>query len=313
MGKADDIMTIRHLRIFIEVADCGKMSAAAEKLFISQPTVSQAIKELEEHYGVLLFERLNKRLYITEKGKKLLSYARKVVKQFYDMEEMMLQETYVEKIRIGATITVGTCILSEIIKKFKQTNSHVEIYSYVGNTRDIEERILTSELDIGIVEGRVKSPDLVSIPELNDFLVLVCSMDHPFAKMRSIKIEDLENKKFAMREQGSGTRELFERYMLEKGISIKTAFEANSTTAIKKSVMENNLLAVISVRLLEEEIRGGKIYPIINSDHKWNRFFSIVYHKDKIITKEMRDLIEVVNNYKHIDILEGINVGMLIT
>ena len=90
MGKADDIMTIRHLRIFIEVAECGKMSAAAEKLFISQPTVSQAIKELEEHYGVLLFERLNKRLYITEKGKKLLSYARKVVKQFYDMEEMML-------------------------------------------------------------------------------------------------------------------------------------------------------------------------------------------------------------------------------
>ena len=92
-------MTIRHLRIFIEVADTGKMSSAASNLYISQPTVSQAIKELEEYYGMLLFERLSKKLYITEKGKKLLSYARNVVKQFDDMEEMIFEAGYVEKIR----------------------------------------------------------------------------------------------------------------------------------------------------------------------------------------------------------------------
>lgn len=255
-------MTIRHLRIFIEVVDSGTMSTAASRLFISQPTVSQAIRELEEHYGILLFERLNKKLFITEKGKRLLSYARNVVKQFDDMEEMMLQENYIEKIRIGVTITVGSCILGEVIKNFKKINPHIEIYSYVSNTRDIEEKLLKSELDIGIVEGKVKSPDLISIPEVDDFLVLVCSTDHPFAKKKVVKIEDLENQKFAMREQGSGTRELFERYMLDKGIPIKIAFEGNSSSSIKKTVIENNLLAVISVRLVEEEIKAGKIYPI---------------------------------------------------
>ena len=107
------------------MVDSGKMSTAANKLFISQPTVSQAIRELEEHYGFLLFERLNKRLYITEKGKRLLSYARNVVKQFDDMEEMMLKENYMEKIRI-ATITVGNCILGEVIKNFKIMNPHVK-------------------------------------------------------------------------------------------------------------------------------------------------------------------------------------------
>lgn len=113
-------MTIRHLKIFIEVVDSGKMSTAASRLFISQPTVSQAISELEVHYGGLLFERLSKKLYITEKGRKLLSYARNVVKSFDDMEDMMLQDKNIEKIRIGATNTVGNCILSEIISSYKE-------------------------------------------------------------------------------------------------------------------------------------------------------------------------------------------------
>ena len=287
-------MTIRHLKIFIEVVDSGKMSSAAARLFISQPTVSQAIRELEEHYGGLLFERLSKKLYITAKGKRLLSHARNVVKQFDDMEEMMLQGNYIEKIRIGATNTVGSCILGEVIKNFREMNPHIEIYSYVNNTKDVEERLLKSELDIGIVEGKVKSPDLISIPEVNDFLVLVCSTKHAFSRKEVVKLEELGYESFAMREQGSGTRELFERYMSDKGMPIKIAFEANSSDAIKKAVIDNQCVAVISIRLVEEEIRSGKVHVIQNMDCDWDRFFSVVYHKNKIVTDEMKDLIEVV-------------------
>jgi DNA-binding transcriptional LysR family regulator len=305
-------MTIRHLKIFIEVADSGKMRIAASKLYISQPTVSQAIRELEEYYGVLLFERLSKKLYITEKGKKLLSYARNVVKQFDDMEEMMFQVGYVEKIRIGATITVGNCILSDVIKNFKEVNPRIETYSYVNNTKDIEEKLLRSELDIGIVEGKVKSPDLISIPEVNDCLVLACSTKHPFAKKKIIKLAELSKKSFAMREQGSGTRELFERYIQENGISISVTFEGSSSDSIKKAVIENQCLAVISIRLVEEEIKKGHIHAIQNMECDWDRYFSVVYHKNKRITDEMNSLIEVVKNYKHADILQEITTGKLI-
>ncbi len=304
-------MTIRHLRIFVEVADCGKMSAAANKLYISQPTVSQAIKELEEYYGMLLFERINRRLYITEKGKRLLFYARSLVRQFDDMEEMVFQANYAEKIRIGATITVGSCILGDIITGFKQINPNVDTYSYVNNTKDIEEKILKSELDIGIVEGTVKSQDLIFIPEVNDYLILACSTKHPFAKKKVVKLAELANESFAMRENGSGTRELFERYMSENRMPIKIAFEGNSSASIKKAIIENQCLAVISIRLVEDEIKRGQIHVIQNIDHEWDRYFSIVYHKDKVVTNEMKSLIEVVKNYKHVDILEGINSGKL--
>ncbi|WP_372998825.1 LysR family transcriptional regulator [Lutispora sp.] len=304
-------MTIRHLRIFIEVVDSGKMSIAASRLFISQPTVSQAIRELEEHYGGLLFERLSKKLYITAKGQRLLSYARNVVKQFDDMEEAMVQDNYVKKIRIGATHTVGDCILGDVINAFRKNNPQIETYSYVDNTTHIEDKLLKSELDIGIVEGKVKSPDLISIPEVNDFLVLICSTQHPFAEKKIVKLEDLENESFAMREQGSGTRELFERYMLEKGMSIRIALEGNSSASIKKAVIENQFLAVISIRLVEEEIKNGKIHVIQNTDSDWDRYFSIVYHKNKIVTDEMENLIEVIKDYKHVDILQGISTGKL--
>ncbi|NLK28346.1 MAG: LysR family transcriptional regulator [Clostridiales bacterium] len=305
-------MTIRHLKIFIEVVDSGKMSSAATKLYISQPTVSQAIKELEEHYGCLLFERLSKKLFLTEKGKRLLSFARSVVKQFEDLEEMMLKDNFVEKIRIGATNTVGNCILGEVIKKFQEINPFIELYSYVSNTKEIEDKLLKSELDIGIVEGNVKSPDLISIPEVNDFLVLICSTMHPFSKKKTIKLEELKNESFAMREQGSGTRELFERDMLEKGLPIKIACEASSSDTIKKAVIDNQCLAVISIRLVEEEIKSGKIHVIRNMDPDWDRYFSIVYHKNKVVTSEMESLIEVIKNYKHVDILEGVTTGKII-
>lgn len=305
-------MTIRHLKIFIQVADCGTMSGAASKLFISQPTVSQAIRELEEHYGMLLFERLSRKLYITENGKKLLSYARNVVDQFDNMERMIFEGEYKEKIRIGATITVGECLLSHIIKDFKKSNPNVEVYSYINNTKNIEDKLLKSQLDIGIIEGRVKSPDLLSIPEIKDSLVLACSSTHPFAKRERIKLEELTGEEFAMREPGSGTRELFERYMVDNGLPIKIACEANSSEAIKREVMENQYLAVISIRLLEEEIRRGKIHIIENTGPEWDRYFSIVYHKNKHITEEMKALIEGVKSYKHANVLGGISTGKLV-
>lgn len=305
-------MTIRHLRIFIEVVKHGNMSAAAAELFISQPTVSQAIRELEEHYGVLLFERLNRKLYITDAGEKLFSYAESVVNQFDDLEEKMFNMNKKERIRIGATITIGQCILSDIINRFYKRESNVEVYSYMNNTQDIENKLLSSEIDIAIVEGKIKSPDLISIPEANDYLVLVCSTKHPFAKRKTIKLKELEGESFAMREKGSGTRELFESYMSANGLKIKTTFEGNSPEVIKKEVINNNCLAVISICLVEAEVKNSQIHVIESAEGAWDRKFSIVYHKDKVLTKGMESLIKTIKDYKYVPDFMKIDTSKLI-
>ncbi|MFA6849264.1 MAG: LysR family transcriptional regulator [Selenomonadaceae bacterium] len=305
-------MTIRHLKIFIAVAETGKMSMAAKKIFISQPTVSQAIKELEKYYGILLFERISKKLYITEAGKNLLTYAKIAVKQFDELNEYMFIAGHSEKIRIGTTITVGSCMLPSIINRFKERRPQVETFSYMNNTKFIEDKILKAELDIGIVEGQVKSPDLVQMPAVKDCLVVVCSKNHHFAGRKRIMIKELENEAFVMREEGSGTRELFENYMLQRGMKLKTNWEVTCPVVIKNIVLEHNCLAAISIRLVKEEIKNGQLYVIKSKENALDRSFNIVYYKNKYVTESMKTLMEIVKEYNNNDVLKNISAGILV-
>ena len=108
-------MTIRHLTIFLTVAQQGSMSSAARMLYLSQPTVSQAIRELERHYHGLLFERLGKKLYLTDRGKLLLPHAEDLVQQFRQTEELMMNQGQSSILKLGATITVGTCLTPSFV------------------------------------------------------------------------------------------------------------------------------------------------------------------------------------------------------
>lgn len=291
-------MTIRHLKIFITVAETGKMSLAAKKLYLAQPTISQAIHELEEHYGTKLFDRLSKRLYITEEGRLLLTLARNTVRSFDDLELRMQSVTKVEHFRLGATVTVGSCLLPSLTEAFHEKRPQVDLFSFIRNTQTIEEKLLRSELDAGIVEGVIKSHDLVSLPMVDDFLVLACSADHPFAALDSFTPSDLEGLDFVMREKGSGTRALFEDYLHANHIQIRCRVEAPFPEAMKHAILYNHCMAVISVRLIEEELQKGTIHILRHPTDAWNRTFNLVYHKDKLFSDSLGVLKELLNQYK---------------
>lgn len=305
--KGGIYMTIKHLRVFNEVAESGKMSIAAAKFYLSQPTVSQIIKELEEHYGFLLFERLSKRLYITEEGKKLLYYSKQIVQQFDELENKMLESAKTQIFRIGSTITVGSCLINDIIKEFERIDDTVEVYSYIDNTEVIEEGLLNADIDIALVEGVVKSQDLISIPVVDDYLVLVCNKDHPLAKNRNFTVDELNNQKFVMREKGSGTREQFVNYINKHGISIKESVVATCPTVIINAVIEQDCLAVLSARLVQKQINDGSIVVLKNEDCTWNRSFSIVYHKNKFLSHSIVNFIQIASSFKRSNIIDLID------
>lgn len=300
-------MTIRHLRIFIEVTNTGKMSLAAENLFISQPTVSQAIRELEEHYSAKLFDRLSKRLYITELGKELFIYAKQVVDQFDILEKTMNDNSHIENLRIGASVTVGTHLLSKILKDYRLLAPHVNTYSYVNNTTMVENKLLKSELDIAIVEGDIHSHDLITIPVIDDYLVFLCNHNHPFSNKEVINLKDLDNQRFAMREYGSGTRAYLEQLLNKHKINVKIAWEASSTDTIKRAIIDDDCLSLMSIHTFEEDILANEIH-VINSDilSKLKRSFKLVYHKDKILTPSMNLLKSILEEYKLPDFMENV-------
>lgn len=305
-------MTIRHLRVFIEVADSGKISKAASKLYLSQPTVSQIIHELEDHYQILLFERINQKLYITEHGRYLLERAKHVVAQFDELEKSMLDLSRAPSFRIGATLTISACLLPDILTRLTQQIPDTQIFSYSGNTSSVEERLLNSELDVGLIEGQVKSNKLISMPLISDYLVLICNHSHPLAGKKRVTLSDLTQYAFALRESGSGTRTLMESYLSGHNIKIDVRWETCDIDSLKSAVLNQNLLTIASVRLFEKEIKNHEVQIFMNGNYEWDRSFNLVYHKEKSPSKPITLLHDILVQYGRPEFLADTEYGIVI-
>ena len=302
-------MTLRHLLIFMTVAEQSSMSAAARALYLSQPTVSQAIHELETHYNGLLFERFGKKLYITDRGKLLLPQAKELIHSFQHLEEMMLNQGQSPTLKLGSTITVGTCLTPDLILELRQAFPDLNIYSYVSNTRDIEKKLLRSELDAAVVEGEIQSSDLVALPIIDDTLVLAVGKEHPFYDKKYLTVQELNHQKYAVREAGSGTRQLFEDFAVRHGISYEIAWEANSPGTLLNAVLNDQILSVMSLRLMEPEIKKQSVHVFYQEQGEWNRKFKLVYHKNKFLTPAVYELEKILHRYKHMKLPR--NMGIL--
>ena len=287
-------MTLRNLRIFLAVADCGSMSEAAKKMHIAQPSVSGTIGEIEEQYGVRLFERLGRRLYITATGTQLREYARHILSMYDAMEQRLKNADESDMLRVGATVTVGTCILGETLKRYMSETGNQPPKVVVDNTQVIEQMLLKSELDVAVVEGKITSPDLVTQFMMNDPLALVCARDsNPFGSRKSVVLADLKDIPFILREKGSGTRDEFETAMGH----INTQWVCNNSEAILRGTEMGFGMTVISRRLASDRLRSGSLVEIHVADASLERQFNIVWHKNKYLGPSLQQLIDVCAQY----------------
>lgn len=286
-------MTIRHLQIFVAVADCGKMRAAAERLHISQPSVSQAVRELESYYNIKLFERLSKRIYITETGKKLLPYARHIIDSFETMEGFINDTSSGNVIRVGGSVSVGTRLLPPMIKSLENEVPDVDVCVIVDNTAAIEGKIQRSELDIAVVEGIVRSDELVKKDIYDDELVLVVGPEHELFNHPGIKLKELTKHALISRESGSVERNQFEQFLLEHDIKMKNKWSCSNTETIKKAVLNGEGIAILSRMVIEKEIAAGEVRVLNVENTRMKRKIKLIYHKNKYISQSMKQFIDI--------------------
>ena len=286
-------MTIRHLQIFTAVADTGGMSAAAKNLHISQPTVSIAVAELEKYYGVKLFERLSQKIYLTKEGELMLSFSRHILDSFTQMEAAMNHAVDSTNLRIGCSVSVGTCLINGIIDRLKEEIPDCSISIVVANSSDIEKAILSNEVDLGIVEGILKSDELNITPVCEDELVLVCGSNHPLAGKKKISLEMLNDQDYISRESGSAERNQFERIFEEKGIHLKRSFCSTNTEAIKNAVIHGRGIAALSKMLIENECNQGSMVILSLSEPKVTRYINLAVHKNKYISKSIKAVMAI--------------------
>ncbi|WP_250278685.1 LysR family transcriptional regulator [[Clostridium] colinum] len=291
-------MTIRHLKIFISVVDYKTMSNAAKKLFISQPSVSQAIREIEEYYNIRIFERLSQRLYLTKDGENLLKYSRYIVSTFDNMEKEFKNNHNNMYIRIGSSLTFGTYILPTIMEKFEKKYKDIDIKITVDNTKIIEEKIINNDIDIGIVEGETYNTDIVKIPFLKDRLVVVCGLNHELALKEKISLKDLNNKSMIAREDGSKERSQFQKFLNQNNIKVDCKWNCTSVETIKNSLKKGQGFSVLSIMAVKDEIERNELKAIeVEGMENLSRDLCLLYHKNKFLNEEIQYFIELCKSF----------------
>jgi len=286
-------MNLRHLQIFLTVCEAGTMTRAAKILYMTQPSVSQAISELEKEYSVRLFERLNHRLFITPAGEQLRSYANHMLNLTDQVKKELSEFGLSGSLRVGASQTVGAFLLPKILREVQTLHPEIDLFSIVDNTSVIENMILEDQLDLGVVEGRVESPYIQQEFLCEDELVIVCGNGHAFRNKAEITLPMLDGQSFIIRESGSGTRDLFERIMNQAEVKWKTAGIYHNTESIKKAVCENLALAVVPKISISDEQNLGILHEVRVRDLKLHRKFNLIYHRQKYFTHAIETFIKL--------------------
>ena len=287
-------MTLRHLRFFTAVCRSGyNVTKAAQMLHASQPAVSLAIRELEEYYGVRLFERMSRRLRITDAGRRFLAYAQRILSLFDDMERELRSGDALGLIRVGASMTIGTVFLPEYVREFNRLKPGVDVRATVGPTHFLESRLLDNSLDLALVEGAVESQVLVAREYMKDNLVVICPARGRYKNGQEISLGEFAGLRLALREEGSGTREIVDREAGRAGISLEPVWEAASSVALLNAVKCGLASAVMPLRLASEAIDRGEVVPVRVRGLDFIRGFYIVHHREKLFTPLMADFVKL--------------------
>lgn len=273
------------LKVFYTVAQRLSFTKAAEELYISQPAVTSHIKAIEKHYGCKLFKRKGPTISLTAQGHLLLEYATGIFTLQKELETKLMHfsDRHKGMVKLGASTTAAQYVLPKYLAEFKTVFPSVELEMEVGNTAEIENKVLNETLEIGFVEGKSDRSNLHYVPFLKDEIVLCTSVNTPISPV--ISVDQLKTIPFVLREHGSGTRDIIATKLLEKNIKIEelqTVIELENNESIKSYLVHSNAFVFISISAITNELRANKLKIIDVETVNMERFFYSIQRKDEL-------------------------------
>lgn len=267
-------MTRKHFTIFVEVCRFLNFSQAAEALNTTQPAVSLAVKELESHYGVALFERMNRRVYLTPAGEALLTTAQDVLRGFQEAEETLGQGRPLA-LRVGANVSFGEAGLAQVLGRFRQEHPQVRLRALVANSDKIQSLLAENQLDVGIVDGLGVSERLRAQPLYQEDLVLAAA---PGRFPAPATVEELAALPLLLREPGSGLRSSVDRVFSQQGLAPQPLLESTSTAALAQAAKAGLGVAILPEALAQREsgLQVGTVPEV-----RFFRQFACALHRQK--------------------------------
>lgn len=288
------------MKIFKTVVEKKSFSRAAEELHMTQSSVSQQIQNLENYYSVKLFDRLHRRIAMTQAGIALYPYAVKIERLYEESRKAMqgLMQVISGKLHLGASLTIGEYLMPEILVSFSKLYPQVDIAMDIFNTEQIAAMVVNGDINLGFIEGPFETPDALVAKQCGgDELVVIAPADNRRVKCIKQHLAELLAERWVMREKNSGTRKIFEQYVAANGFdvsAINVIMELGSTQAIKEAVKAGLGIAAISRLAVAKEIERGELGIILISEGPIERNFTMLSHREKFKTSAVERFSEFV-------------------
>lgn len=284
-------MELRHLTYFLAVAERLNFSRAAEALHIAQPAISQQIRGLEEELGVRLFDRIGKRVTLTQAGQALLPHARRILAAVEAAQNEVRELTTLAHgtVSLGAPTTVSTHLLPDQLTRFKREYAGLEVTLREAGTESLVRLVVEGKLDLAIVVTDILPPELGVADYLDEDYVLAVSANHALAKRRSVRLADLAGESFILFPEGYKLREVTLSACRRAGFEPKVALDGGAMQSALEFVA-----AGLGVAITPELAWGGTkhIRKLRITDQDLRRSLGIVWHKDHYLSPAARALRE---------------------
>lgn len=287
-------MTIRHMRIFLQVYALESITKAAEILNMTQPAVTRAIQEMERYYGVCLFERIGHRLSRTAAGQEFYAHALHIVEAFDRMEKELRDWDEIGRIRIGATNTLGCFFLPDLLLQFQKRYPKLEIISTITNADALQSGLLNNQYDLALMEGNVSVPGLHAQPFAADKLLLVLPPGHELVGKEKIFPSDLEKYPLLLREKGSTTRSLLEHFFFLHHIEAAPVLESCNPQAIIYGVQCGLGISFLPERWVREPAKKGRLVLREMAEEGFERENYVVWHENKFLSNTMKTFLNII-------------------
>lgn len=284
-------MTIRDMEILVEVARCLNMTEASKNLYISQSTVSQVIAGIERQYNIRLFERINKRLILTEQGRIIVDHSKKVIEAYNEMEAA-IRFASEEIIRIGSDLITSSSILNDIWVRYHRTCPNIKTRMVIEDGYLLKNRLLDYDLDFALLEYSLSHTDLINKKIAEDSYVLISNPQHEFAGRDSVSLRELSDANLIMREQGNPTRDLFDKTIRHYQYEVTVASTYSNIDIIKSEVVKGGCVSIMAKKLITNELARGILHSCEIRDFKEKRTFYVIYHKHLKLTPHFSSFIE---------------------
>jgi DNA-binding transcriptional LysR family regulator len=288
--------TLRQIQIFAAIARHGSVSAAAAEVALTQSAASTALSELERQTGRQLFDRIGKSLRLNEQGRSLLPKAVELLDRAAEIDDLLLGHEAIGNLTIGATLTIGNYLATLIVAEFLRRHPQAQVGLQVRNTANLLQALASHAVDLGLIEGDCRHPDLEVVPWIDDELAVFCAPDHPLAGKKA-GVARLLKEPWILREAGSGTRETFDQAFRHQHSGLQVRLELEHTEAIKRAVESRLGLGCISRLALRDAFRRGSLVEVKTPTLDLRRSFNFVWHCDKFHGAGMRAFLELCREF----------------